>query len=269
MNEQYTRSLTWSTVIHALVFALVLLAGFVAKWFATPEPIIFELVAGEGDNYRATEAPAAQPSALNLPNRPPQQTPVRQPDPPPVQQKITPPPKQAPRVEPRVETKAPAPAPKVEQKATVMNYSDYLKQNPIQEQKQAPAPRPAPIPKIDPNVARGGTAPSNAKGASGTAASSTAGDDLARWYRLLSDRLREYIVKPEGVSNTLVAGVQLTVEADGSFTGRVVRSSGNPAFDRAVNDAIRRVSLVGMPPKPDRRAETVTIDFRMVDPTGN
>lgn len=256
MNEQYARSLTWSTVIHGLVFALIFAAGLLAQKCATPEPKVFELVAGEGDNFQATEAPAAQPSTLNTPNRPPPV--VRQPTPQP--QTPVPPPKQEAKTQPK-ETPPP--------KATTMNYSEFLKQNPLTEQKKAPAPRPVPVPKIDPNAAaRGGRAPSDAKGAGGTATSVAAGDELAKWYKLLSDRLRASMVKPEGVSDALVAGVQLTVAADGSFTGRVVRSSGNPAFDRAVNEAIRQVSLVGMPPKPDRRAETVTIDFRMVDAPG-
>jgi colicin import membrane protein len=271
MNERYTRSVIWSALIHGAVFALVFLVGLIAQRFIDPPPVPFELVAGEGDNFQATEAPAAAPAVLTTPQprpqpqvTPPPPQPAPQPAPQPVRQ-TTPPPKAAP-------TPEPIPTPPQKQATQPMTKEEFDRQNPRTQQK-APAPAPPrPVQKIDVDaISRGvqrGTAPPTAQGAGGTALTRQQQDALTEWFALLTQRLRQNFTKPTGVSDALVARARIDITATGGISGQVATSSGNAAFDAAVNEAIRRTAQVGMPPKPDRRAETVEVPFRMVDLPG-
>ena len=76
-------------------------------------------------------------------------------------------------------------------------------------------------------------------------------------------RLREQFELPPGVSDSLKAGVEFQIAANGSIGGaRITKSSGSSEFDRAVLEAIRRVR---MPARPDKRSETVSFVFTLRD----
>ncbi len=58
MEANQQRAFFFSAMLHGTVMALVLFFTYVVKEKVTETPKIFELVAGEGDNYMAKEAPA-------------------------------------------------------------------------------------------------------------------------------------------------------------------------------------------------------------------
>ena len=58
MEANQQRAFFISTLLHGTVMALVLFFTYVVKEKVAESPKIFELVAGEGDNYMAKEAPA-------------------------------------------------------------------------------------------------------------------------------------------------------------------------------------------------------------------
>ncbi|MFA6288395.1 MAG: cell envelope integrity protein TolA [Opitutaceae bacterium] len=58
MNNRDPRAFFLSALLHGLVVALLLLFSYALKESEPETPKIFELVAGAGDNYAATEAPA-------------------------------------------------------------------------------------------------------------------------------------------------------------------------------------------------------------------
>lgn len=76
MTAQSPSAYFASICLHALVVALAVLAFMVSARRAAEPPAIFELVAGEGDNYAATEAPA-----LGEPDADPGETAVSLPKP--------------------------------------------------------------------------------------------------------------------------------------------------------------------------------------------
>src|SRR5258708_4830872 len=63
MTARSPSAFALSTLLHAGVAAVVLLGIFYSQSHAPARPVIFELVAGDGNNYMATEA-----LALGSPN---------------------------------------------------------------------------------------------------------------------------------------------------------------------------------------------------------
>ncbi len=71
-----------SATLHALVMALILLIGYVANSGETPPAKVLELVAGEGDNFAANEAPALGiPGGIKVPLTKAPELPVAPPEP--------------------------------------------------------------------------------------------------------------------------------------------------------------------------------------------
>ena len=58
MSDRMPAAFVTSVVLHGLVVAVLLLAAYSKSFESKPATKIFELVAGEGDNFAATEAPA-------------------------------------------------------------------------------------------------------------------------------------------------------------------------------------------------------------------
>ena len=58
MTDSSSRGFLQALALHAAAAALTLGLGFVATSREPDSPRLIELVAGEGDNYAATEAPA-------------------------------------------------------------------------------------------------------------------------------------------------------------------------------------------------------------------
>src|SRR5271170_2531490 len=58
MNAQSPSAYGLSALVHGAVVLLILFFSFAARSVVKDSPKVFELVAGEGDNYAATVAPA-------------------------------------------------------------------------------------------------------------------------------------------------------------------------------------------------------------------
>jgi colicin import membrane protein len=96
-------------------------------------------------------------------------------------------------------------------------------------------------------------------GQGGKALVSTNDDEQLVWDTMFKERMRREFEPPPGMSDTLVARVEVTCNADGSLSGaRIARTSGSRDFDNAILEAIRRVRL---PAKPDKRTEKIQFDF--------
>lgn len=108
---------------------------------------------------------------------------------------------------------------------------------------------------------QGGSRNNKTGGAGGKALTSDNTDVLRGWDSLFRQRLRERFEPPPGLSDSLIATVEVRSNADGSLTSpRILKSSGSREFDDAVLDAIRRTR---MPPRPDKKAELLEFTFTM------
>lgn len=277
-TPQSPRALILSTLLHALVVLAVLLFAWWSKRKVDETPQIFELVAGPGEDYQATEAPTTAAPAptikLDLPDPPPVVTPAPQPTPkvveptpppkkeppPPTPKKETPPP--TPKVEkatpvPKVE-KAPEPAPKK------MSLEDFRKAHGAPKTPQPKAPPPVTPKKIDVNSVAGKVASTSASesqtGASGTA-TKTDDDLMGRYYALIRQRIRAALIAA-GVTDNRSAQVRFQISALGAISSpSIVGSSGSSEFDAAVLQAFRSIAPLGPPPVGGAQTLSVTVNL--------
>jgi len=102
----------------------------------------------------------------------------------------------------------------------------------------------------------------SAPGAGGRALSVAERAQLDAYLATLAERIKQAHVKPEGVSMELVTRVEYYVGADGKIGAvKIIKSSGNRAFDDSVLKAFRSVRSIG--DRPDGRGSAITADFRM------
>jgi colicin import membrane protein len=113
-----------------------------------------------------------------------------------------------------------------------------------------------------------GGSPKNTKGgAGGKALTAEEGTLMERYFSLLKARLKENHEKPSGLSDALMARVEFYVGADGSISRvRISKSSGSEEFDRSVREAFARTKSIGA--RPDKKGETVELEFRMREEDG-
>ena len=274
-----------SLTLHGAIVAVVLFLTYAFHTKVKEQPKIFELVAGEGDNYMATEAPALGVPGikLNVPTPPtPVVKPAPEPEPAPPEPVIERAPEK-PAVKP-VETKAPnytkdvlriankrekrlveAERKKREAEAKRMSKAEFDKLN-----KNKPAPKPG---KVTPKVAMidaegiakgvvGGSISNKTGGAGGKALSRAEQSALDSYIALLLQRLRAAHEKPPGLSDLLEAEVEFRIAADGTLSGvKIVRSSGSSEFDRSVLEAFARVRSIG--PTPNKKSDVWVVTFKM------
>ena len=261
-----------SLTLHALVVALIFLFTYVLHQQIKETPKIFELVAGEGDNYAATEAPAARasdPVQFNLPKveRPPrpEPTPIRPaPEPEPGIQTAPEPPKPTPR---KVETKpAPKPTPsKPEPKVEPpkkMTKAEFDKLHANQKNPTAVSqPRAVTPKKINIAGITGGSVNATT-GAGGKALTRAESDALDAYIALLLQRLRAAHIKPAGLSDLLQAKVRFNIAANGALSNvRIITSSGSREFDQSVLEAFARVRSIGA--TPNGKGDVWEVTFKM------
>lgn len=301
MTATSPKAFMLSATLHATVIALLLLFGFVINRDVTETPKVFELVAGEGDNYAAREAPAlGVPGGvkLDIPAAPEPRPAPPQPAPepvspvvpaplPPTPKVVTPAPKPTEQPVPnfkrqlqreviRAESKAKkeikkardAEAKKAAEEAKRMSKEEFDKLN---KAKSAPTGKSSPtkVAKIDAEgIAKGvvgGSTANKIGGAGGKALKNDNDDVLAAYDALFKQRLRKEFEPPPGLSDSLKVTMEVRSNADGSLANaRVVTPSGSAEFDRAVLDAIRRLR---MPARPDRKAEVIEFIFTMRERT--
>jgi colicin import membrane protein len=271
-----------SLMLHGLAAALIVLFAVSLHQPDKPSPKIFELVAGPGDNYAATAAPAGgQPDTVKLNVPAPalsQPAPVIETAPPePVVQPAATPPK-------AVETKAPdftqqvkrvadrkerriveadrrkraaeekrqreedARRKRAEEEAKrKLSYEDFKRLNGAPKTPAVRAKGDIRVKSIDVKGVVGGT--SHAAGAGGQALTREEGDLWDAYYALLKQRLSAALNKPAGLSDLLQVTIQFDVSGTGALSGvKVLRSSGNREFDQAALDAFASVRSIGATP---------------------
>lgn len=301
MTATSPRAFLLSAVLHGTVIALALLFSYTASRPNREAPKILELVAGEGDNFSAREAPAlGTPGGIkvSVPEAPtPRPAPPEPVAPPPVTPApVMPTPAPVAKAPPTTK-EVPVANPDVPdfkkkiQRAIVVGDSKAKLQ--IKKEREAEAKRLAEekkrmtkeeydrahknkdgtataantkIAKIDgEGIAKGvvgGSVNNKVGGAGGKALRNDSDDVLGMYYSMFKTRLRAEFEPPPGLSDSLKATVEVRSNLDGSLTSaRIVRGSGSRDFDTAVLDAIRRVK---MPPRPsDKKAETIEFVFTM------
>lgn len=267
-----------SATLHGLVVALIFLVTYLLHQQVKESPKIFELVAGAGNNYAATEAPPAiaDPINFDLPETP---APVIRPDPVPeiipeiVPEKVvtpdpvpvlSPPKTVIPKPKPKPTPKAPSQ--KVEPPPKKMSLAEFQKLHGKAKNasvKPPAAPRPIKTRKIDAN-SFANVSSKTMTGAGGKALSREEGNLLESYQALLLQRLSAAHQKPSGLSDLLTAEVRFSIAADGGLSSvKIVRSSGSVEFDESVLRAFKKVRTIGRTPTGKSYVWTVT--FRMRD----
>jgi len=291
MTDRYPGAFLVSLTFHGAIVGVLLLFGYAASLSKPETMMAIELVAGEGDNFAATQAPAlGEPGApkLDLPKAAPEEPKPRETAPPeptpvapaPVGEKA---PQKAPQEKPqpklpdiakalerktdRAETRTKAAIAKereAEQKR-VTTKEEYDKQNKQKNSAKTSSAGPPKVAKIDSEGIRkgvvGGSTDNKTGGAGGKALVRDDGPVMDTYFALLQQRLRAALNKPPGLSDTLVTTIKVRINADGSLTGaRIVKASGSDDFDAA---AMAAVAATRMPPHPNNKSEELTIPFRM------
>lgn len=294
MTPRSPSAILLSATLHGLFVAIALLLAYAMQSQVKDQPKVFELVAGEGDNYAATEAPAlgvsggiriALPEPTPIP-APPAPAPVA---PPPIEAAPEPVVTKAPVEKPvpatpkPVETKAPDFSKQI--KRTIIRKESQVKQQ-IKKEREAEAKR---LSKEEfdrqnraarvaaaggnPKVKRidsegiaggviGGSTANKTGGAGGKALTRDEGDLMDAYFSLVKRKMKDALDKPPGLSDTLAAVAEFHLAADGSISGvHISRSSGSEEFDRAVLEAVRSYRSIGA--RPDHKSETVNLTFKM------
>lgn len=309
MSDGTGKGFLLSATLHGSV-ALAMLLAYIIHPSSSDEAKVFELVAGEGDNYMAREAPAlGTPGGVkvDVPKAPePKPTPpAPAPEPVAPEPAVVPAPKPpTPTPTPPPEKPADAPVPnfkkqlvreviRAESKAKMqikkerdaekkrldaekkkqeedkkrMTKEDFDRAHPSKGTTQVVKNTPPKVKGVDSEgIAKGvvgGSTKNKTGGAGGKALTNDNDDVLAGYYRLFKEELRRKFEPPPGLAESLKATVEVRSNPDGSFTSaRIVKPSGSKIFDDAVLEAIRRVRL---PPRPDRKAESLEFDFTLRD----
>lgn len=278
-----------SLTLHAVLAALALFFGYFAR--TTDEPSrVLELVAGEGDNFMATEAPALGSSeGIKVPAQPRTVAPVEPTPAPPVP--VSPPAPTAPttpaeqpipnlkktvtRAVANAEAKAKreiakeraAEKKREEEDKKRLTKEEFDRQNKAKSASTPTKVASAKAPKVDAEgIAKGvvgGSTANKLGGAGGKAMTANPDSVLEAYYALFKNKVRAAFEAPPGLSDSLKAAIEFRSNPDGSITAvRVSQSSGVAEFDRAVLEAVARVK---MPARPDKHAETLTFTFSMRD----
>ena len=257
-----------SALLHAGVVALVLLGIYYSQLHTPKRPVIFELVAGEGNNYAATEAPAlgspGGPVKLSIPKTvpaPAQVTPKVIEESPPQLVPIQIPKKAKPQAKAE---------PAAEKSHLSKAEFDRLHGKSATPKTALASTRVAHVPRIDAQgIAKGvvgGSTANKTGGAGGKALRREEQSLVDSYIAFLSQQLHTAFdeAKPPGLSDRLEAIVELRVLSDGTLSdAHIIQSSGSDEFDRAVLEAIARVRPLGT--RPPGLDEVLKIPFRMLD----
>jgi colicin import membrane protein len=282
MTARSPSAFALSAMLHASAAAVVLLGIYYSQQQASKRPVVFELVAGEGNNYMATEAPALGspdglaklviPKAVSVPAPatpmvveavPSQPATIQVPD---FSKKLK-------RADARALKKVEAQI-KAEQEAEKKRLSkaefDRLHGKSATPKTASASNRATNVPRIDAQgIAKGvvgGSTANKTGGAGGKALQREEQSLVDSYLAFLSQQLHTAFdeAKPPGLSDRLEAIVELHVLSDGTLAdAQIIQSSGSDEFDRAVLEAIARVRPLGT--RPDGLDEVLKIPFRMLD----
>ena len=246
-----------SIALHAAVALAAIVAVFVKTVLKTDEqpqpPVVLVMV-----------EPSPQPEPEPAPA--PQETQITQPKIEEIEKldipEPQPEPEPAPEPEPEPAPK-PNPTPKPKQQKRI-SYKDFLKKNPekrnSKHQRQRTTPR-----KV--NVGSVKASFSNINQIANISASATTGaamkNELAAYAQYIHSMAKRNWVPPQDLYEELETEISFVVSKSGVISAfRIIRSSGNSAFDNSVATTFKSISL--MPP-PDKQQHTITLTFSSVD----
>lgn len=269
------RSLGLSALLHTLLFGTLIIAAWWARREEEPPPAVFELVAGAGDNYAATEAPTTTQEVpditLTLPEPLPEPEPRPLPPPPqPVVQPKPPPPKPPPKVVEKkptpikIEPVPEKPPIKIEEVREKVSFNEFAKEHGKPTAKPV-TKRPEPIKTRSINVGRITTAAENTviAGAGGTAMTTQEIDLSKAYVALIIQRIRQSL-EAAGINDVRSIKVEFRVSVQGAISNaNILNSSGSSKFDQAVMAAFRTIRPIG--PPPTGRAEKFETVIRLTE----
>jgi colicin import membrane protein len=275
MSAQTPGAYGLSALLHGGVIALVLFFSYAANSVVKDEPKILELVAGAGDNFAATAAPAlGSPGGVKLQRipMPRAETPPRLPEAeaPPIQSAPEPVPVAAKAAPP----KAAKPAKPVDLVASLKRAetrrekhleAKYEKEREAELKREAAAAKADRVAHIDAEGIKegvlGGSTANKSGGAGGNALTREEGSELEAYFQMLTNRVRENAVPAENVSEKLEARVEFFLAADGSISHvHILNSSGNADFDHTAVEVVAQTQSIG--PRPDGKSDTQTILYK-------
>jgi colicin import membrane protein len=268
MSAQSPAAYGLSALVHGAVALLILFFSYAASSVVKDSPKVFELVAGGGDNYSATVAPAlGSIGGIKVPAMPRTQVEPAPPDTVPAPSPIQPAPETA--LAPAKAKKVPdlvAQLKRTEMRRELNLERTYEKAQEAAAKRLAEEQKANKVSHIDAEGIRegviGGSAENKEGGAGGKALTREEGSELDAYFALLKARIKENHAPPEGVSDSLSAHVEFLVAASGEISNvRIATSSGNAEFDRSVVEACEATRSIG--PRPDGRSETVRMLFKM------
>lgn len=292
-----------SATFHAAIIGAIILFAMLTDTSDQPAPHVLELVAGAGDNYGATEAPAlGVPDGVKL-DLPPMPTPKAEPAPAPeptpavavepVQPEPTPiTPAPAPPPTPPKATVVPKKAPptfkqiiqrkvwasewraKQQIKKERAEEAKRLKKEEfdrLQREKAAAATKArrsgtTHVSHIDAQgIADGviGGSTANKTGGAGGRAMTASGALLDQYYAMLKERIRNAIDKPPGISDQLEVSIAFHIAADGHLYG--ARVSHSSGSTEWDQAVLTAFGQVSMPEHPEHRDDFLELTFRTKD----
>jgi colicin import membrane protein len=272
MTARSPSAIALSATLHAAVVALVLGGLWLEQSSRPSKPVVFELVAGEGNDFTATQAPEGNPSGGSLPVIHPPAPPAPKPRPEAPSSRPDPVPAPTPQRQTQSRSNPPT-APKSAKptaEANRITKEQFDRQNPgrnssTQRQTSAsiPAQRVGAGPRVNANDVLGVRGSTSRAGAGVTALTAQQADARAAYLADLFRQLHDVHQNPDGLSDLLEALVGFRINANGSVGAvQIERSSGNAAFDQSVLAAFR---LISVRPPPDGRAITDSVLFKMSD----
>lgn len=260
------RSAGLSAFMHVMAFGLMVFYAWWSQRVDDTPPPPFELVAGPGDNYMATQAPTTTAEVtptvkLEIPEPEPRPLPPRpQPKPPPPK----PQPKEIkPEPAPVVIQRAPEKPPvKIEPAREKVSFEDFTKTHGAPQTQKVSAPKPIKAKTINMDRVMASTNVITT-GAGGTAMTSNELSMSKRYVGLIIQRIREAL-EQAGINDLREAGVKFSVSTEGAISNvSITRGSGSSDFDRAVLSAFRSIKPIGSP--PTGRAEVFTTVIRLTE----
>jgi colicin import membrane protein len=280
MTARSPNAYLMSGLLHGCVALLAIFLAFGISSPAPEAPKVFELVAGAGDNYAATAAPAlGVPGGIRLHVPAMPAAPAVEEPPAPLPAKT---------VKASIDKAPSAPRPgavpdftkvveRTESRRAARLEARYRRQLAEEEKREqreekAAAARAARAQRIDAEGIRegvvGGSVENKTGGAGGKALTREEGELLDGYFALLKARIKENYVPTGDATDRMTARLEFYVAADGALSRvRIARSSGNADFDSSVLEAFRRTSSIG--PRPDGRGETVTMEFNLREDDSN
>ena len=250
-----------SIALHAAVALAAIVAVFVKTVLKTDEqpqpPVVFDMV-----------EPSPQPEPEPAPAPAPQETQITQPKIEEIEKLDIPEPQPEPEPAPEPEPEPapapqPKPAPKPKQQERI-SYKDFLKKNPEKRnskpQRQRTTPRKVKVGSVKASF-------SNINQIANISASATIGaamkNKLAAYAQYIHSMAKRNWVPPQDLYEELETEISFVVSKSGVISAfRIIRSSGNSAFDNSVATTFKSISL--MPP-PDKQQHTITLTFRSAD----